>query len=79
MMSERESARLSVKLQYVKLMIYLMWKMDDTVVTASVTYEQLTGLIKVVKSESALAIEWFHQGQNLEVQHHKTKRDTVQL
>lgn len=57
MMSERESVRLSPKLQYVKLMIYLIWKMDDTVVTASVTYEQLTGLIKAVKSESALAIE----------------------
>lgn len=60
-------------------MIYLIWKMDDTVVTASVTYEQLTGLIKVVKATSALVIECFHQGQNFEVLCDTSRRDTVQI
>lgn len=78
MMSERESVCLSAKLQYVNLMIHLIWKMDDTVVTASVTYEQLTGLIKVVNSQSALTIERFHQGQNMEVQNYKIRRDMVE-
>jgi len=38
-------------------MIYLIWKMDDTVITASFTYEQLTGLIRVVKGQSAGVIK----------------------
>lgn len=38
-------------------MIYLIWKMDDIVVIAGVTYEQLTGLIRDAKGKSVGVIE----------------------